>query len=74
MICIADFIERPAGEVTTGFLLLAAGVIMFFLKAPKSEDVIVAGFTLVGRAMVSRPRQIIQANQSNGANDVSVRT
>ncbi|HEY2013854.1 MAG TPA: hypothetical protein VGH38_10160 [Bryobacteraceae bacterium] len=49
----ADFLERPGGEVVVGFALIGMGAALWWVKVPKAEDVIVAGLTLVGRAMVS---------------------
>ena len=51
---IAEFLERPAGEVLVAFALMAVGVGMYGLKIPKAEDAIVAGLTLVSRAMIGR--------------------
>jgi hypothetical protein len=49
----AEFIERPAGEVAVGFALIAGGAALYLLKIPKTEDAIIAGLTLIGRAMVA---------------------
>jgi hypothetical protein len=48
-----DFLERPSGEVLVGFALIWTGVACWALKVPKAEDMVVAGFTLVGRSCVS---------------------
>jgi hypothetical protein len=50
---LADFIERPAGEVLIGLVLVLIGASFYVLRITKSEDMIVAGLTLVGRAMVA---------------------
>jgi hypothetical protein len=36
-----------------GFALIATGSLLCWIKLPKGEDIIVAGFTLIGRAMVT---------------------
>jgi hypothetical protein len=53
---LAEFLERPAGETVIGFALMAVGAGFWACKVPKAEDIIVAGFTLVGRAMVGALR------------------
>jgi len=53
---LAEFLERPAGETTIGFALMGIGAAFWAFGVPKSEDIIVAGFTLVGRAMVGALR------------------
>ena len=45
---LAEFLERPAGETTIGFALMGIGAAFWAFGVPKSEDIIVAGFTLRG--------------------------
>jgi hypothetical protein len=51
---LADFLERPAGEVVVGFGLIALGSGLYVAKLPKSDDIVVAGLTLISRAMVAK--------------------
>lgn len=46
------WISTPGGEVIVGFLLALMGAGFYACKIPKGEDAIVAGFTLISRAMV----------------------
>ena len=50
---IADFIERPGGEVMVGFGLMAVGALLWLLTVPKGEDAVIAGGTLISRALCS---------------------
>ncbi|HXR75164.1 MAG TPA: hypothetical protein VN737_04255 [Bryobacteraceae bacterium] len=47
-----SFLESSAGEVLVAFALMGAGTAMYLGKIPKAEDAIVAGLTLVSRAMI----------------------
>jgi hypothetical protein len=50
----SDWISTPAGEVMVGFVLMFVGAGFYLWKIPKGDDMIVAGFTLIGRAMVGQ--------------------
>jgi hypothetical protein len=51
---LADFLERPAGEVLIAFGLMGLGAVFYALKLPKGDEVVMAGLTLVSRALISR--------------------
>lgn len=48
----AELFEREAGHILVGFTMMLLGAGFHALAAPKGEDVIVAGLTLVVRAMI----------------------
>ena len=51
---LAEFLERPAGEVLIAFGLMGLGAVFYALKLPKGDEVVMAGLTLVSRALISR--------------------
>jgi hypothetical protein len=49
---LAEFIERPAGELAVAFALMFVGAGFWLCKIPKGEDAITGGLTLVARALI----------------------
>lgn len=47
---LADFLERPGGEILAGFALLTLGLVLH------AEDIRTAGVTIIARGMVSVSR------------------
>jgi hypothetical protein len=44
-------LDQPAGHIICGFLLMLFGAGFFKLGIPHGDDIIVAGFTIIGMAM-----------------------
>lgn len=51
---LANFLERPAGEVAIGFALMGVGAALWWFKIPHGDDSIVAGLTLISRGIVGQ--------------------
>lgn len=52
----AEFIEREAGHVTTGLLLILVGAILVKSGIPKSEDLIPFALGIIARSMIGDKR------------------
>ena len=50
-------INSSGGHIIIGLVMLCVGAIMAKSGIPKGEDLIVAGTTLIGRAMMDQPRK-----------------
>jgi len=72
---IAEFNERPGGslftEILVAFLLMLVGAGFYTLKIPKADDAIMAGITLIGRAMVGVLSSASTPEKSNGSHTKS---
>lgn len=45
-------LDSPGGHVIASFMVMVMGAVFFKFGVPKSEDLIVAGLALFGRAMM----------------------
>ena len=50
---IAEFVERPGGEVWVGFLLILVSFGLWKAHMPKGEEGVAVGTTLIVRALCS---------------------
>lgn len=48
----AEFIEREAGHVSVGLLLIVLGAMLMKLNIPKSEDLIPFALGIIARSMI----------------------
>jgi hypothetical protein len=49
---LAEFLEREAGHVLIGLLLILCGAILVLIHIPKSEDLIPFALGVIARSMV----------------------
>jgi hypothetical protein len=50
---LAGIVERPAGEVLIGFVLIALGAALSRIGTPHGDEIMVSGLTLISRAMIA---------------------
>lgn len=71
---LADFMERPAGEVCIGFFLIGVGVVIPHLSQMKGEDTIVGGTVLISRALIGgRSRNDSRDGGNNSGGNIAAR-
>lgn len=56
MKAFAEFLEREAGHVTVGLLLIAIGALLTLVHIPKSEDLIPFALGVIARSMIGESK------------------
>lgn len=50
---LSQLLERQAGHIIVGLLLIVVGAVLYKLSIPKAEDILILAAGLIARSMVA---------------------